>query len=100
VGDGEPAPDAVVDDVAVGSDHVARRRRRMPGGRQFRVSVRFTEEERAVVQAAADEAGVTAVNLVAEVALVAARKGGAPVDVRALEELGRCGGFCRRMEAG
>jgi molybdopterin biosynthesis enzyme len=66
---------------------VVRRRRRVQGGRKARVFVRFTEEEFAQVQAAADEAGVTASNLVAESALVMARRGRAADDGEVLDEL-------------
>lgn len=66
---------------------MSRRRRRVQGGRKSRVAVRFTQEEFARVPAAADEVGVTAANLVAESALVAARRGKVPDDAQVLNEL-------------
>ncbi|MGC4959735.1 plasmid mobilization protein [Actinomadura citrea] len=45
------------------------RRRRMPGGRRNKFSVRFTDAETDRLQAVADAAGLTVPNLIAETAL-------------------------------
>lgn len=60
----------------VGGGGRAERRRRVPGGRRHKHTVRFTDREQQLVQAAAEAAGVSVPYLIAETVLLALRGGG------------------------
>lgn len=58
---------------------MARKRSRVPGGRQRVMWIRFTDEEFELIQVGAASVGVTPARLAAEAALMAARPSGAAV---------------------